>query len=270
MDSVIVEALGLEYSPVAILWSDEKPPDAAQYEKGRWGCVMASLAAAAEKGKTTVFDRDTYGCPGAGVGLGFGNCYRQFVGGVDGFCRFLSTGNEGTAAAETAKQYMRGEQLDHFLHGERYRRTPQDVRKFVDTLPMMQVPTRYVVFKPLSQVTESEQPVVIVFLVNPDQMSALVVLANYTSDDSQSAIIPHAAGCQSIGIFTYREAQSERPRAVVGLVDPSARRTLRRLGSDLLTVSVPLPLFHRMEADVPGSFLERGTWLALKAGEETR
>ena len=33
---------------------------------------------------------------------------------------------------------------------------------------------------------------------------------------NENVIIPDAAGCQTIGIAPYREAQSERPRAVVG------------------------------------------------------
>lgn len=267
MDSTIAEALKLKYQPVAILWTDQKPEDAMQFEKGRWGCVMASLGAVAERGKTAAFDRETYGCPGAGVGLGFGDCYRQFIGGTEGFCGFLSTGNEGSPAAEVAKQYMKGQQLEHFLHGERYRKSPAAVVKFMKAVPMVDVPTRYVVFKPLAQVSEADRPVAVVFLANADQMSALVVLANYDSDDNESAIIPHAAGCQSIGVYTYRECKSANPRAVVGLVDPSARKTLQRLGRDLLTVSVPFAMYQRMEAEVPGSFLECGTWRSLQEPE---
>ncbi len=30
-----------------------------------------------------------------------------------------------------------------------------------------------------------------------------------------------------------------------------------------MTFTVPFPMFQRMEADVPGSFLERGTWRTL-------
>lgn|SRR6185369_3039801 len=97
MNSKIAESVKLASEPVALLWSDTLPDDAAMFEKGRWGCVM-SLVAAAAKGKTVAFDRETYGCPGGGVGLGFGDLYRSFPGGVNGFCRFLSDGNENTPA----------------------------------------------------------------------------------------------------------------------------------------------------------------------------
>lgn len=76
MESVIATAHGLIHEPEAIVWSDEKPEGAVQFEPGKWGCVMAMFAAAATRGKTAAFDRETYGCFGGGFGLGFGNTYR--------------------------------------------------------------------------------------------------------------------------------------------------------------------------------------------------
>ena len=38
---------------------------------------------------------------------------------------------------------------------------------------------KYVVFKPLDKLTENEQPEIVVFLVNADQLSALAGMANY-------------------------------------------------------------------------------------------
>ncbi len=92
--------------------------------------------------------------------------------------------------------------------------------------------------------------------VNPDQLSALTVLANYARGDNENAIIPYAAGCQTIGIYPYREAASARPRAVVGLTDLSARLYVRKQMGDphLLTFTVPFALFEEMERSVPGSF----------------
>ena len=59
-----------------------------------------------------------------GVGLGFGNVYEEFPGGVDGFCYFLSVGNQewetGRQVAEQAKPYMNQSTYDDFARGERY------------------------------------------------------------------------------------------------------------------------------------------------------
>lgn len=259
MPSRLAAALNLAHPPVAILWTDQKPDDAVQFSPGRWGCVMASFATVAQKGRPAVFDRASYGCFGGGVGLGFGNCYEQFPGGVDGFCAFLADGN-GEAKADLCPPTMR----HHFVHGERYRASADVVRRWVADLPTVDVPSSFVVFKRLDDLAAGETPQVVVLLADADQVSGLVVLANYRRSDSLGAIIPHGAGCQSIGIFAYAEAASTTPRAVVGLVDPSARAIVRRLGKGLVTVALPRALYEQMEHDVAGSFLEGDTWRSLE------
>jgi uncharacterized protein (DUF169 family) len=269
MESQIAKTIRLKYQPVALLWSDEKPADAMQFSEGKWGCVMW-LAVHAAKGKPAVADVKTFGCIGGGVGLGFGNQYKNFPGGEEGFCHFLSSGNSGRPGgaelAEQIKPYMTQESHDHFLHGERYIKTPQLVDKFVRALPMTEIPKRYVVFKPLNKVDiEKEKPQSVIFFANPDQISALVVLANFGRGDNENVIIPYAAGCQTIGIYPYREAKSTKPRAVVGLTDLSARVYVRKQLADphFMTFTVPFTLFQEMEQNVSGSFLERHKWQSL-------
>ena len=268
MESKIASAIRLELEPVALIWADEKPEGAMEFAPGKWGCVLFLMAAAAS-GKTAVASRETFGCFGGGVGLGFGNQYKSFPGGEECFCRFLSCGNAGTEPGESIGQGMAASgaaaMAEEFLLGERYLKTPEVVRQFVAGLPMMEIPARYVVMKPLGDVDFSRDNVrSITFLVNPDQLAALVVLANYDSPHNVNVIIPFTAGCQSIGICTFRENQREQPRAVVGLVDLSARKNLRRqFGKDVMSFSVTPEMFRRMEENVEGSFLERTTWKSL-------
>ncbi|MDH5203476.1 MAG: DUF169 domain-containing protein [Nitrospirota bacterium] len=267
MKSKIAKALELKYEPVAILWSDKKPEKADQFVEGRWGCVMWMLARAA-KGKTVVFDRKSYGCVGGGVGLGFGNLYLDFPGGLEGFCYFLSIGNEGSKSGKKItkqiEKFVRKEFIENFLKGERYIKSPDLVKKFVEKLPIKDIPQKYVIFKPLSQLNKKDKPVVIVFIVNPHQLSALIILANYARESLENVIVPMGAGCQQIGIFAYKEAESENPKAVLGLTDLSARRNIRRqLGEDVFTFAIPYKMFQEMEKNVKGSFLERETWKSL-------
>jgi hypothetical protein len=268
MESAIACAIKAKFEPVALLFSEELPDGAMQFAEARWGCVMWLLLAAAAKGKPAAADRRTFGCLGGGTGLGFGNQYENWPGGIECFYKFLSTGNgpqEDRSELPGASFTRRGASSD-FVHGERYIKTPEAVKKFVDAMPMIDVPTRYVVLKPLSQVRQDERPEVVIFLVDPDRLSALVVLANYGRDTNDNVIIPWGAGCQTIGILAYREARSARPRAVVGLTDLSARKYVAgQLGHDLLTFAAPLALFEEREANVPGSFLERDTWRELMA-----
>lgn len=271
MDSKIAKAIHLQHHPVALIWSDEKPEAAMQFQEKKWGCIMWLIANAA-MGKSSACDIKTFGCFGAGVGLGFGNQYKNFPGGEDGFCHFLSSGNAaregGMAVAEQIKPFMRPEAYDNFLHGERYIKTPKQVEKFMECLPIMEIPTNYIVFKPLQDVNLlTEKPQTVIFFVNPDQLSALTILANYGRGSNENVIIPYAAGCQTIGIYPYREATSENPRAVVGLTDITARVYIRKqLGDNLMSFAVPLSLYEEMEQNVSGSFLERHSWKDLVDG----
>jgi uncharacterized protein (DUF169 family) len=265
MQSKIAESIKLKFEPVAIVLTDTKPEGVKQFKEGKWGCVMFLVAAAA-RGETAVMDKKTFGCQGGGTGMGFGNQYVNFAGGEECFCYFLSIGNEaweqGRQAAEKVKPFLRTEAFDNFLHGERYVKSPELVKDFIRCLPMTDIPFEYIVLKPLREVSPAgEKPEVIVFLGDMDQISALTILANYAREGTENVIFPQAAGCQSIGIYAFREARSDKPRAVLGLNDISARVAVKQLlKEDLMSFAVPLSLFQEMEANVPGSFLERPTW----------
>jgi len=261
MDSKIVRALGLEYQPVALSLSDEAPRGARPPRKGQ-RCVMRSLVDAA-RGVTVVLDKDTVLCPGGLIGLGFEKGVSHMPGGEEAFYRFLSTGNR-----PHLKEMGRSEagMSEDFLDGERYIKTPELVRRFAEGLPAVEIDKKYVVLRPLSAVGPDDEPLSVTVLADPDQLSALVVLANYGRETADNVVIPMGAGCHQIGIHVYREAERDIPRAVVGLTDLSARLCVNALiGDRFLTFSVPWPVFGEMERDVPGSFLERTTWRRLTA-----
>lgn len=267
MTSLIAQTLSLKYAPIALTWSDHLPEGAGQFKPGRWSCVMFAFAGAAQ-GKVFAFDRGTYGCWGGGVGLGFGNCYTAFPGGEGCFHHFLSSGNkaweQGRATGEAIKAWGRGEFLDDFMEGEQYLKTPELVETFVRNLPITDIPAKYVVFKPLDQVDHNDDLKTVTVLVNPDQLAALTVLANFGRKTYDNVIMPFVAGCQALGIVSYQEGLRDHPRAVVGLVDISARKNVRKLlGKDLFTFSMPLALFQEMEANAGQCFLQRNTWKHL-------
>lgn len=271
MQSAIAQALNLKTDPVALLHTDVKPAGALQFEPGKWGCVMSLFAAVATKGKTAVFDWETYGCFGGGYGLGFGDTYAHFPGAHEGFCNFLSTGNAGWETGEKIAAGMqaggaRSEFVGHFLHGERYKQNPWLVRSFVADLPQTSILTLYAAFIPLADLDPAVSvPESVTFLVSPDQFSALTVLANYDRPGLENVALPWVAACQSVGILAYREAQRPQPRCVAGLVDLSARKYLRLLaGAEVLTFTIPWQRFQEMEGNVAGSFLEQEPWLSLR------
>lgn len=239
MQSEIARRLMLKYSPVAILFSNEKPQDALEFAEGRWGCVAAMLTAAM-KGRRVVFSRKTFGCKGGGIGLGLVDEY------ADGFEYFISTGKEGAPPAAGMPE------------PEAYKKTPDLAREFMASMPLANIPEQYVVFAPLPEVDAAKgQPKVVVFYANPDQLSALVVLVNYSRPGFDNVLVPFAAGCQTVCLLPWNEAARECPRAVIGMTDITARPYM---DADLLSFSVPYAMFKEMEDNVPGSFLDKHDW----------
>ncbi len=270
--SVIARDIGMTTNPVAIVWTDKKPDGALEFKKGIWGCVMWLFAKVSRDGRTAVFSRETIGCAGGAMGLGFGRPFGLHVGrNEEGFCCFLSNGIE---CAENQEEYeaviARGPDPNHkkmLREGERLMKDPSVVKKFLANLPLYDVKEDYIVMKPLSQVGDDEIVRSVVFVANADQISALALLANYRTGGIRDGIIvtAGAAGCQAIGVCTYAEGGEKTPRAIVGLTDISARKAVRNvLGKDKLTFSVPYSLYKEMEHDVPGSFLQLDLWKELR------
>jgi len=273
MESLIAKAIHLETKPVALVWADAAPEGATRFKPGRWGCVVNMFAVAAARGRAGAFDRQTYGCWGGGVGLGFGNRYEVFPGGVDCFYGFLSQGNAGSERGRAIGEHMKASggnrMADDFLYGEGYIKDAETTRRFVESMPMRDIPAEFVVVKPLAQADAEHDDVKnVTFFVNPHQLSALVILANYARPDIENVIVPWAAGCQVMGIFAYRELERERPRALIGMTDISARENVRPiLGEHVMSFTAPWPLFQEMESHVDGSFLQRETWHSLTHGK---
>ncbi len=272
MTSAIAREVGLETEPVALIWSNAKPEDALELRTDAWGCVMWLYAKVARDGRIAVFSRETSGCAGGAVGLGFGRPFdRHSARTEENFCCFLSNGIEGaknrTEYAALAEKVVNPNQKKVLLEGERLMKSPTVVRRFLECLSVYDVPAKYVVLKPLSLVQENETIQTVTFLANADQISALSILANYNAGTITDRVVvaAGAAGCQALGVCTYRESGRADPRAVVGLTDIAARRMTRKLlGKDKLTFSVPFELYCEMEKNVPGSFLELDGWRELR------
>jgi hypothetical protein len=274
MKSKITEAINPAIQPIALIWTDSEPDGAARFKPQNWGCVVSLFAAAATKGITGVFDRSSCGCWGGGVGLGFGNQYENFPGGVECFCRFLSSGGGDPEASRPIMEQMSSmgyrRMAEEYPKGERYIKSPEATLRFIESLPIREIPSRFVVVKPLDQ-TDPDQDAIknVTFFVDADGLSALTILASYSRPDAENVIIPWAAACQVMGIFAYRELEREHPRALVGMIDIMARKHVRAtLGEHSLSFTAPWPLFQEMEDNVAGSFLHRATWLSLRMSKD--
>ena len=232
MKSKISELIKLKIFPVAVLQAETCPEKVLQFKENQWGCVIAMLAAAAN-GKISAFTKETTPCLGGRAGLGF---EKYPLGWIE---YFLSCG---------------GANVDRY---EKYKKNPDVARDFicdVSNALIEKLPPRkkFLLFKPL-ELVENERPDVIIFLVNADQLSGLVTLANYDSSRHDGAKILFGAGCAQVVLYPM----SEKNFCFVGLTDPSARKFLDK---NLLAFSMAYEKFLHLESVAEESFLTADAW----------
>ena len=232
MESRIKNLIKLQNNPVAVVQADELPEKVLQFKAGSWGCVIAMLAAAS-KGKVAAFSDETTTCIGGRAGLGFS---KYPLGWIE---YFLSCGSENV------------ERCEH------YKKTPAQAKDFIENVSnalIEKIPPRkkYLLFKPLENVND-EIPEVVIFLVNADQLSGLVTLANYDSATNDGVKILFGAGCAQTILYPM----TDKNFCYVGLTDPSARKFIDK---NLLSCAMSYEKFLRLEKVAEESFLSYDAW----------
>lgn len=129
-----------------------------------------------------------------------------------------------------------------------------------DELRPLPAPKDYCVFKPVSLLSPGDEPEVVLFLVNPDQLSALVILANYDLPGNDGVAALFGSGCDSLVLFPRLERTGKR-RGIIGLTDISVRKMLP---PEILSFALPFDRALELETNVPGSFLERKVWQGIR------
>ncbi|HDR72464.1 MAG TPA: hypothetical protein ENN85_00875 [Methanoculleus sp.] len=195
-------------------------------------CFVCDLAKV-RKGTSLVFDEDSVGCRGARFSLGYDT--ERFP----DFCSFLSHGKPGV------------------VEGERYKRTPAIVDEMDRGHVRIPAKGKDIVLKRWDSLTDGDNPDAVVFFARPEVLSGLFTLANFDLADPNGVICPFGAGCSSIVYYPLLEQQSENPKAVLGMFDPSARPCVP---PDILTMAFPLRRFEQLIGYMDESFLTTGTW----------
>jgi uncharacterized protein (DUF169 family) len=141
--------------------------------------------------------------------------------------------------------------------GERYKKSPDLVKESLKHVPTFKAPAKYIVFKRWDTLEESDNPEVVILFAKPDVLSGLFTLASFDEAEPNSVISPFGSGCASIVLYPYLERESDHPKAVIGMFDPSARPHAPR---NVMTFSVPMTRFCRMIDNMEESFLATDTW----------
>ena len=222
--------------PIAFWFSEEAEGTEKIHIPKEHRCLFADLAAV-RQGKSIRFDEYTIGCAGGKRYLGFSDKL------APNFEHFLSCGIPGQ------------------VEGERYKKTPELVKEFLKSDVQFQAPEQYIVFKRFDQLGWGDQPVAMVFIAPPDVLAGLFTLANFSETEANGVVCPFCAGCGSIVKHPYLENAAERPRAVLGMFDISARPFI---GKNELSFAVPMQKFVSMVDDMEQSFLTTKSWSIMQ------
>jgi uncharacterized protein (DUF169 family) len=203
---------------------------------GAWRCIICDLGRV-RKGTSLVFDRTSVTCSGGLFFMGYAPKRSEH------FRYFLSSGKPGV------------------VEGERYKKTPEIVDEWDDRHVSLPVEDRYYTFRRWDKLIAEDNPDVVIFFARPEVLSALFTLANFDQADPDGVICPFGSGCSSIIHHPRLEQMSDRPRAVLGMFDPSARPCVP---VDILTLAIPMKKFEPMIDAMDESFLITPAWDRVK------
>ncbi|MGD8562964.1 MAG: DUF169 domain-containing protein [Desulfarculaceae bacterium] len=268
MESALVSNLRPEFEPVAVVWSDTIHRHVFQFKQGKFGCVVYLMAEASKRGKIAAASRESIACPGGRAALGFGVDFDVSEEILDRYAALFSKGIKSAsdkAAYEAHMQARPKNWQDLYKFGER-RHCNADLAKdwILHGLPRYDISQKYVLFKPLSLTAPEENLRAVIFPVSPLELSGLVTVAGSVMAGTDPVQVPQGADCTSITAFAYAQAEQPAPRAILGMLGVDGREVMqKRFRRDTLTLTLPAPLYHRMEQEADDCILQTPPWKDL-------
>jgi hypothetical protein len=218
--------------PICYFYTDHPREQDLKETVNQDRCLIGNLQRV-QDGFSFVYGSHTTGCSGGKRYSGFSTKLRP------NFEYFLSCGIPGE------------------LDGERYKKSPELVEKYLENHPPFTAPGKYLVFKRFDRLLKGEDPFAVIFFAAPDVLSGLFALANYDRSDPHGVVTPMGSGCASIISYPYEQARSDNPACILGMFDVSARPCVP---AGKLTFSIPMHRFEQMVEDMDESFLITKSW----------
>jgi hypothetical protein len=209
-------------------------PDPSPFEPlvrpqpGKWACAFMFYKEWLN-GKTLHITKDNFGCGGAGYWL----CNKESMTRED-FIKFLAE-DEGLKSS----QGLMNRWLDY-------------QKPYKQSHPNLLIgPLKEDQYAYLKSIT---------FYVNPDQLSVLMLGANYNNapDDPPAVIAPFGSGC---GLMLALFDDLSIPQAMIGATDIAMRQ---HLSPDMLAFTVTKPMFEQLCQLDDRSFLYKPFWKNLR------
>ena len=271
MESVIVRNLKPEFAPVAVVWTNTIPDDALQFKKGKFGCILYLFAEASRRGKIAGGNRESIACMGGRAALGLGVGFDTSDELLDRYAALFSKGVKSASNLEAYRARMEATPKSwHFLYeyGERRHCNVELAKEWIlNGLPRYNIQYEYVIFKPLRRTAPNENVRAVIFPVTPVELAGLVTLAGSVMPGTDPVQVPQGADCNSIAAFAYAQGDLPAPRAVLGMLGVDGREVMcKRFRDDALTLTLPAPLFKRMEQEASDCIFQTPSWENLIGG----
>ena len=200
-------------------------------EAKTWKCLVCDLMKA-RNGTSLIFDASAVSCAG-------GKIYTGFEAGRSPEFRYFISSGKGD------------------MKGERYKQTPELVDEWTRGVSCLPSQGKAIAFRRWDKLTAADNPEVVVFFARPEVISGLFTLANFDRPDPDGVICPFGAGCSSVVHYPWLEQQKDDPKAVLGMLDPSARPCV---ATDVMTIAFPMKKFVKVVGFMEESFLITETW----------
>lgn len=232
----LINELNLDGSPIGIkLIKEIDEKSKVAHIKG----CMVKLLNNVSRGEEFILTLEHIGCPGAIRGCGFKDNIPNMPG---GFGHFISYGK--------GKGYPKG---------ERIKANPEIAMEMIENQPNNVFGGKeYISLKPYKDYMEVDT---VGFIVNPDQLSALIHLYNFKDWRYDNIIAPMCSGCASIFRIPFYEMTRENPRAVIGNVDIFSRP---HLDKNTFVFVVPHNRYLEMIKNIDDSFFYSHIWNGIK------
>ena len=135
---------------------------------------------------------------------------------------------------------------------ERYKRTPDDVKSFIEDMNLQRNPYKYFNFSRIDKITSFEGVEGLLFFAAPDVLSGLCGWAFFDNNRRDAVQTIFGSGCSSVISTAINENTRGGQSCFLGLFDPSVRPFV---GADELGFSIPASRLESMAASISDRFL---------------
>ena len=146
---------------------------------------------------------------------------------------------------------------------EKYKKTPEMVTDYVNSLGMRRATKPYLNFIRIDKADSFEGTEGILFYATPDMLAGLCGWAFFDTNAADAVVTRFGSGCSSVVSMTIVENARQGQRCFMGLLDPSVRPYV---GTNELSFTIPMSRFKSMMETMKECFLfDSHAWKKVKA-----